>query len=207
MDWNWFFSSLAQSIAAVAGIVAAFAITSLVSNQADFKRQVARGEELLARCRELVDKLSKRYFRWYNERRLESALDSIEDSVRRSVTASEDIEELFRKYPSSPFLPRGEVIAAMERRIAFVRADRDRPRTGFDSRLDTSVRSMKSINVQPRLETEREMIDALVVDVRQNTRLVSQYLASLRDNPEDSPIVRLAIAASVVLFLGVLFIH
>jgi regulator of sigma D len=89
VDWNWFFSSLAQSIAAIAGIVAAFAVTGLVSNQAEFKRQVARGEEHLARCRELVDKLSHRYFSWYNKRRLEEVLESVgAERVNESETDS-----------------------------------------------------------------------------------------------------------------------
>ncbi|MCH7733340.1 MAG: hypothetical protein IIB44_12675 [Candidatus Marinimicrobia bacterium] len=32
-DWNWFFSALAQSAAAIVGIFAAFIITKIVNNQ------------------------------------------------------------------------------------------------------------------------------------------------------------------------------
>ena len=42
MDWNWFFSSLAQATAAVAGIFAAFIITKIINLQSEFKRKDAR---------------------------------------------------------------------------------------------------------------------------------------------------------------------
>lgn len=47
MDWNWFFSSLAQSVAALVGVFSAFVITKIVNNQSEFSSKVARTQELL----------------------------------------------------------------------------------------------------------------------------------------------------------------
>jgi len=44
VDWNWFFSALAQSTAAIVGLIGAFVFTKIVNNQAAFavKRNKSR---------------------------------------------------------------------------------------------------------------------------------------------------------------------
>ena len=87
IDWNWFFSSLAQSVAALVGIFAAFIITKIINNQGEFQRKNARLKELLSLSAKYRDALSDRSFDWYNERRLEYALERLED-----VAEDEDFE-------------------------------------------------------------------------------------------------------------------
>lgn len=41
-DWNWFFSSLSQSAAAIVGIFGAFIITKIFSNQTAFSEKTAK---------------------------------------------------------------------------------------------------------------------------------------------------------------------
>jgi cytosine/uracil/thiamine/allantoin permease len=53
MDWNWFFSSLAQSVAALVGIFAAFVITKIINNQSDFARKATRIREIISTSEKL----------------------------------------------------------------------------------------------------------------------------------------------------------
>ena len=194
MDWNWYFSSLAQSIAAVVGIHAAFSISSLVSNQADYKRQMGEVRERVARSRALTDALSSRYFSWYNERVLERTLDSIADALRAGEFVDMDPNELLRHFPSSPFLSRETLLSAVSARVEEVRSiGRATPRV--------PTATPDHALLQSQLQTEREAIDTLVVEVKHNARLVAQLLQVLRTNPEDSPIVRVTIVACLFLFL------
>lgn len=48
MDWNWFFSSLAQSAASITGILGAFIIAKISSTQTDFSEKKKSLKELLA---------------------------------------------------------------------------------------------------------------------------------------------------------------
>ncbi len=79
IDWNWFFSSLAQSVAALVGIFAAFIITKIISNQSEFQRKNSRLRELLSVSAKYRDALSYRSFDWYNEHTLNDALNELED--------------------------------------------------------------------------------------------------------------------------------
>lgn len=81
VDWNWFFSSLAQSVAALVGIFAAFIITKIINNQGEFQRKNARMKELLSVSAKFRDALSDRSFDWFNERRLEYALERLESTA------------------------------------------------------------------------------------------------------------------------------
>ena len=40
MDWNWFFSSVAQSAAAIVGILAAFIITKILNSQTEYNHNL-----------------------------------------------------------------------------------------------------------------------------------------------------------------------
>lgn len=62
LDWNWFFSSLAQSVAALVGVFAAFIITKIINNQAEFQRKNLRLRELLSISAKYRDALSGRSF-------------------------------------------------------------------------------------------------------------------------------------------------
>lgn len=55
MDWNWFFSSLAQSSAAIVGFFGAFTITKILSNETAFSEKKNRLKELLSVAEKIKD--------------------------------------------------------------------------------------------------------------------------------------------------------
>jgi|SRR5438270_11518246 len=126
VDWNWFFSSLAQSVAALVGIFAAFIITKIINNQGEFQRKNARLKELLSLSAKFRDALSDRSFDWYNERRLEYALERIE-----WIAPDEDFktpEEYYGEFNFPQYLPRSKVLKRIEEEVKKEKAKRDAPR-------------------------------------------------------------------------------
>ncbi len=74
LDWNWYFSSLAQSTAAVVGIFGAFIITKILSNQSEYSQKKSQLKTLLIRSQRLTDDAEALAFSWYVKRTNEKAL-------------------------------------------------------------------------------------------------------------------------------------
>jgi len=196
MDWNWFFSSVAQSFAALVGIFAAFVITKVVSNQSDYTGKLARGRELAARSQELVERLKGRSFKWYSDRELESLLDTVESQARGGRDDGEaSPSAIYRKYQFPMFVPRSKVLSQIELRLAIAKEPERPGPYGID-------RFMVKANLSRQLEAEGEKIDELVIEARHASRVVAQWLADVEGDPEKSPLIRFSIWAALLLFYG-----
>jgi hypothetical protein len=213
VDWNWFFSSLAQSVAALVGIFAAFIITKIINNQSEFQRKNARLKELLSVSAKFRDALSDRSFDWYNERRLEYALERLEDVAENEEF--KNVEEYYEEFKFPPYLPRSEVLKKIDEKISEQTAKRNAPpraRSGFSSwavlpDVDSiRFRTQLDERIRESVNEEGERIQALVLEIRQHIRLVKLHLAELEGNPESSTLINLSIIGAVLLFLlGVIY--
>jgi hypothetical protein len=74
MDWNWFFSAVAQSAAALVAIFAGFIATKIITNQSEFKRNRDRMHELVLQADELVEVFRNRRLDRLNKYMLASRL-------------------------------------------------------------------------------------------------------------------------------------
>ena len=83
-DWNWFFSSVAQSAAAIVGIFGAFIVTKILANQSAYAEKSRRIQELITLGEKLVDATNRLSFEWYHKH----------DSAREI----EDLEKLLEKH-------------------------------------------------------------------------------------------------------------
>ena len=88
MDWNWFFSALAQSCAAIVGLMGAFIFTKIVGNQASFRQRRTDYESLEIEAQRLVQELDRRWFEWYNQKTLEDELVDLQEILRRTIVES-----------------------------------------------------------------------------------------------------------------------
>jgi len=213
IDWNWFFSSLAQSVAALVGIFAAFIITKIVNNQAEFQRKSSRLRELLSVTAKYRDALLDRSFDWYCERRLEYALERIE-----WVEPKEDFntaEEYYYEFNFPQFLPRSEVLKQIEDKIAQEKAKRNAPSRARDPYsfiappYDPDFRRFQiqqEDRIRESVNDEGERIRSLILEIRQHIRLVRLHLVELEGNPESSVLINWSIIGAVLLFLvGVIY--
>ena len=234
MDWNWFFSSLAQSVAALVGVVGAFLISSLLNNQASYAKNRSRTGELLRESQRLVDAANSRSFDWYNERALEYALSDVELTVGQ--VQAQDVrtpEDYYAEFNFPDYLPKKEILEAIEgvlqtdreRREEIERREREEARKrarsmglGFDppdfslkgiSMLDnTAVAAGRLVN-QSRLQMydqEREAILQLMVAIKGHIRAAREHLALIEQQPESSTVIRAVLGAVLLLFwFGVIY--
>lgn len=66
-DWNWFFSSLSQSAAAIVGIFGAFIITKIFSNQTSFMEKKTKLKQLLTQAAKISDSADSYNMAWHNK--------------------------------------------------------------------------------------------------------------------------------------------
>lgn len=66
-DWNWFFSSLSQSAAAIVGIFGAFIITKIFSNQTSFLDKNTKIKQLLIQAKKISDNANSYKMAWHNK--------------------------------------------------------------------------------------------------------------------------------------------
>jgi hypothetical protein len=203
MDWNWFFSSLAQSSAAVVGIFCAFIFTKIINNQTEFGRKRARIAELERQATRLVEEAENRYFNWYNNRTERMELDSLRGLLEREELAEfSEPAHYYDELAFSPYQLRQEVEETIRQVIEAEPARRSRPTRPIP---EIPLHAMVP-NLQMQLQAEREAIDHLLVEVREHIRAIEDHLASLRSNPESSPLIAFSIPASLALFyLGVIY--
>lgn len=202
MDWNWFFSSIAQSVAALVGIFSAFLITKIVTNQAEFGKKNTRAQEMLSSSTRLCDALSQRHFNWYNRLTLNNDLKILRITLQHQKKEVSTPEQYYESYVSSPFIPRQEVLRAIQNVIDSDKAQKSRPPKNPLDYFSASIpgEEAREQALSRRLERERELIDPLITDVKHNIREVGLFLQEVEGNPESSALVGWSILGAIVLF-------
>lgn len=223
MDWNWFFSSLSQSAAAIVGIFGAFIITKILSNQAAFAEKTNRMRELLVLAQRVVDDASDLSIDWYNKRIAEREIDRLNDLLEKH--SDETPEQLYDRLKFSIFIEKhvalqiiGNVIESRNRRIEKER-EAARKRLEEQSRRGGRLAAFAEIaspvfdtrgplnmHLGPALGKERDAIDLVVRNARHHIRLVRDFLDTVRGNPESSPQITYALTLITALFyVGVVY--
>ncbi|MDQ7003513.1 MAG: hypothetical protein Q9N67_00740 [Ghiorsea sp.] len=222
MDWNWFFSSLSQSAAAIVGIFGAFIITKILSNQVSYSEKVNKCRDTLTKCRRVKDSASDLYFNWYNKhtnkRQYERLNDFFEDENYLPP------EHYYDKLDFSIFSPRESVIEEIKSSIINhqeqmkIKSEEFRKRAANHQRLNKGsaffevtqprMPSISHFNVEmvSKLQKEREAIDSVIRDTRHHMRLASDMLDSVKGNPESSPQITYALVlVTLLFFIGVIY--
>jgi hypothetical protein len=118
MDWNWFFSSLSQSTAAIVGLFGAFIFTKIINNEQKFNENNDKIRDMIDNSNNLIRQLSNRRFKWYNLRINEDALDDMKKSFKEdNVNLDLKSEELYEKFNFSPFDKKEDVLKLIEEKI------------------------------------------------------------------------------------------
>ncbi|MBZ0106948.1 MAG: hypothetical protein K8H84_15125 [Sulfuricella denitrificans] len=226
MDWNWFFSSLSQSAAAIVGIFGAFIITKILSNQATFAEKNNRMRELMVLARKIVDDAGDLSIDWYNKRIAEREIDRLERLLEKHE--GEPAEQLYDRLKFSVFIEK-EIALQIIRNVIESRKQRlEREREEERRQLEEAQRKGRAfsalagisaitsrvhdfkvpldMSLGPALEKERETIDLVVRNARHHIRLVRDFLDSVQGNPESSPQITYALALITLLFfVGVIY--
>lgn len=221
-DWNWFFSSVAQSAAAIVGIFGAFIVTKILANQAAFAERSLRIQELITQGQKLVEDSGRLSFDWYHRNDNAAELEKLEKLLEEDD--SQTPEALYGKLRFSPYIPRADAIAIVarakslrEERIEREREEkrreleqaRSRGFSGIATHMDSALlRGVSSprLLMGPQLDKEREEIDSLYTEARHHVRLVSDFYAIVSPNPESSTVITTSLALILTLFFaGVIY--
>jgi hypothetical protein len=218
VDPNWFFSSFAQAIAALVGVLAAFVIARLITNQSDFGRKAARTAELIAdsdRLRALARPLR---ISGYNQHTFGVAMEALRREVANKTIALASAEDYYSRLDFPPYEPRVKMLAA----IALVVEAEAQQRKGAEGGVQ-GARVLESEEA-PRLATnpianpqfqsdflragtrsdlvsqEGRLIEKHWIDVQHQIRQIEAHLSAVSGNPESSAVVGWALVAILLLF-------
>lgn len=216
-DWNWFFSSVAQSAAAIVGIFGAFIVTKILANQSAYAEKSRRIQELITFGEKLVDATSRLAFEWYHKYDSASKIEDLEKLLEKEAT--EESESLYEKLRFSPYIAKADVL----QKISQVKSDREERlqrereesrsqveqarKLGIGSLFSMSAKSSlisglnSSLHLQPQLTKERDEIDEMYTEVKHHAHVVSDFHSLVVSHPESSALI----TASLVLILTLFF--
>ena len=204
MDWNWFFSALSQSCAAVVGIMGAFVFAKLVSNQADMKHRRASFDSLRVGAARLVAQLERRRFKWYNETKMKIDIFDLQGILLKEPELREPMD-YYEELDFSPFLPKSDVLEVIRIEVESERQRRTDSSAG-DRSASRSIKGGLINRERTRLEAERYQINDIAVEIRIHASQVRRFMDESKARPESSPLVTASIVVCILLFLvGVVY--
>lgn len=210
MDYNWFFSSVAQSSAAIIGVFMAFVISKILSNQNRFSLKENKIRNLKNKIEFYKDSANDIYFAWYCERRRKNAIEKMveEEGLLKTIHPipshsnniegdywhDEEITEeiLFKKYNEYQFSVydnRSDVY----QEISDYLTGREEYKKVFLIDIHSKVNNKEIIE-------EEEKINKLKNEVNNLIREVNDFIEINKSNPENSELIRL-----ILLFIGLAF--
>jgi len=195
MDWNWFFSSLAQSVAAIAGLLGAFMIARVLASQSQYQQNRARTRELFDTACRLQDEFRTRYFEWYNKNTLRQGLARLEELLTKD-RHPRTREEYYEEIGFSPFQERATVLQRITETIEGSSAEPE-ALFGYQKAFQDP-----SANLLIReLREEREAIERQRLEARHHCREIRRHLAETAGDPESSKVAAAVGYALIALFL------
>lgn len=216
MDWNWFFSALAQSAAAIVGIFAAFIVTKIINNQMSFTKKSNQLRAIPTDCERFAAQLGARYVEWYNEQTWAQTYQNIKKFVPENKSA--DLHTVVKQAVVSPYEEPTKIVKT-------IRLLRDNQGT-IEDKVDavlTSSRPMLEISPKDHffesqdnldrqnkrlieIQNERDEIDKVVLEIDHQCKQVRMFLLQIENNPERSGIVNALLLSLVLLFYaGVIY--
>lgn len=218
-DWNWFFSSVAQSAAAIVGIFGAFIINKILGSQAAFAEKSRQLQELITLGRKLQEAASCLPFEWYHKHDSANELQRLERLLEKDDSLSP--EALYNKLQFSPYIARSDALKTISSAKAYRedRLRREREEALRERKLAKALGMGGALlqepkddrllwsnipiqgSLEPRLSQTREEMDAMYNEAIHHARVTTDFLALVRPNPESSQLV----TASLLLILALFF--
>lgn len=227
-DWNWFFTSVSQSAAALVGIFGAFIITKILTNQTSFTAGNVKIQELIAEGKRLADISGHIYFTWYHNRLLENFQEKAEEILEENP--NQKTEEIFKRLTFSPYLIKEVGFAKIEEaklrreeRIAKERQEAEERRKRAEelkngpfgnlvpiieniTNMQSKVPRFANEGLRDSMEKERKKMDDMYTDVMHFSRVASNLYASVSINPDSSPAITKSLRLVLLLFfVGVIY--
>lgn len=199
MDWNWFFSSTAQSAAAIVAVFSAFIINKIINNQAQFESNKRRISSFLNESKKYKELARYRRIGWYCQYCINKEAKKIEEKAKyRELPAT--AEEYYFTSTLPLFVKRDGLIAMIEKFIKM---------STYTSMLADAAAPIKSVNdiaEESQIIEEQNEIYDLIAAIKHHILLLNDFIQELTSNQEYSPVIKWSIIAAMSLFyVGVIY--
>ncbi len=210
MDWNWYYSTLSQSAAGIVGIIGAFIITKILSNQVAFLQKSATTKQLLAESKFKKAKASQLQIEWYNyQHTRNSASDFVslffdEDDEDRELCP----EEILQDMVSSVYIDRELALEIVEAIVIEHKENlTESQSSNFPSyQIPTPSSNQLDREHMQRLSSERDAIDKSYMECRFQSEINANHYSDIYENPESAKEITTTIVFLSLLFLvGVIY--
>lgn len=205
IDWNWFFSSFAQSAAALIGIIGAFIISRLLGLSEKISSSITHFDNLVIEANKILAGISKRHFYWYTKTNVRYDSD-IKEAIRKGDYDNLNRNEILAKiYATDRRLYKVDD-AAMEAFNELFNANRPKQtETKLGGGLSMIHNPPISLDIPPvgiwdRLSKEKEAINELEIEARTVIQHFEQNLQDLNSYDETIQPLRVIIIMLMVAF-------
>jgi len=205
IDWNWFFSAVAQSTAAIVGIFGAFIFTKIINNQREFKDQELQIRGLNENADAFINKTKSIYIMWYiyvlfdnylrgksefiNKNDVETIVDNLKkDPLYTTLITKSKIIDIFNYFKTHQQEPVFIVVhTVMDQAIILhpKHADENTVNTASDTKM---------------------ILDSLKVEIQLHIKKSKSFLDEIKENALSSSLIFWSIILTSILFIiGVIY--
>lgn len=205
MDWNWLFSAIAQSTAAIAGIFGAFIVTKILNSQTQFVINTEKLKETIFQSEALGSSPELAHVQW-----LGSAIDSgAFNTLRGKLDQAKDITELkeasiyYEDLEFSGFSKKEHLIDGIKELIE--EKKKTYGKEGIEAYLSRGAGGVGS-DYWPNRNRKAESIRSYILKIEHQIKLNRSLHQQLVVNPESSTLITFSIVSILVLFYaGVIY--
>jgi hypothetical protein len=210
VDPSWFFSSAAQSVAALVGILAGFVTTRIIGSQTEFARKRSRTAHLIAEAKLLIERFSRVNIARYDMHANDYAMAALRDVLAERADDLDDPERAYEagRHLFSPFTP----VEDNRARVAHELEQWKGPTAENVRRSYAIGKAEGRFSKEQRdelwktLTVERDLIREVVDQTRQHLSACRQHYRDISAQPEASGVTLAALVVVVSLFfVGVLY--
>ncbi len=200
-DWNWFFSSVAQSSAAIVGIFAAFIITKIINNQLEFDKLTRYTEGIISESEKLIEQSRATRIAWYNDTVFKIETLKLVEALRtRQINEPEQYAFRWRFSPLAPKWYMEEKLSEFFRELKQKSVGSGRSIKDLLIGSEPSANLLISLHEQD-IKEEAEKINNLINEIRHNVREIKSLLGTITKHPQSSRLVTFSIIGSLLMFI------
>lgn len=175
-DWNWFFSTLSQSAAALIGIIAAFLISRLIGLSEKASKTISDFDNLVIDFKRIVESLKKRKFYLYNYNLIDLNSNLKSEILENKFEGLSDKEILLKIYALEPRLYKHNKAVLDAFKEVYDECQNPKP-----INFEATKRKIDEIsNERNLIESNEVEAKTLILQFEHNLRELKSFLVSIK---------------------------
>jgi len=201
VDWNWFYSAVAQSTAAIVAIFGGFVATQIISNRTKFQERCGEIKDCIRTCLRITQEGETAGFPFIIANSRQGGLHSVEMRIYKDEPVN-NTEHYYRTGNFSVFDDRQLILQKINELIENHKNNPNNPLTRIGV-LSGEGAATRHHNDKKEAE---DSINNFIISVNTQSALARTLAAEVENNPYSSRMVTAAIVGIIVLFfVGVIY--